>query len=406
MAAHEPARPLLRARYVNWDEYAGTAEQLCACGLVQPGQFPGQPGRGKVRATYFLADGQPVPRGCGSYELTYTVQRLSASRFSVSVEVSDEEAQRRYALNGKSYGALPLDLPPAAASVAATIPPWTPEGFTFRRHRQHRTGGSDFVFETGVEALRASGLLGVQSVPVSEDGRHKSFRVDSDRFGWVTVAQRTAQTFIVVLQLPREIRNADYTVSDYGHSVHHRGTKQQLQDRGIGVGIGFPGEPGCHRRKVTLPPADSGEETCIELMHRGDWCGDVPRFHVTAWRSEAQVKAAEQAKRDAEAEKRRPERLKAMPATPQAFRDRIAKSFWAWADFICLEMQPKEGYRFTSGAVDDFMEAATNLFWVLKNGDTEGHSPLVDLQEVLGARAKSDQPLQRFLAGVGAGSKS
>lgn len=406
MAAHDPARPLLRARSVSWDEYAGSAEQLCACGLVQPGQFPGQPGRGKVRATYFLADGQPVPRGCGSYELTYTVQRLSASRFSVSVEVSDEEAQRRYALNGKSYGALPLDLPPAAASVAATIPPWTPEGFTFRRHRRHWNGAEDYVFEAGANELRASGILGGQSLPASENERRTSIRVASDRFGAVTVTQRTAHTFIVVLNLPREIRNAEYETEDHGRIVWHKGTKHQLQERGLGVGIGFPGEPGCKRREVVLSMPETGGKVRIELCNRSDWCGDVPRFTVTVWRSEAEVKAADQAKRDAEAEKQRPARLKAMPATPEAFRDRVASAFWTWADFVRLEMRPDAGFRFTTDTVDEFMQAATNLYWVLKNGDTEGHSPLVDLQEVLGARAKSDQPLQRFLAGVGAGSKS
>ena len=77
MANANATRTLLKARWWHTDKYVGTAEQLCACGLVQPGQFPGQPGRGKVRATYFMSDGQPVPHGCSDLEQTYTVQRVS-----------------------------------------------------------------------------------------------------------------------------------------------------------------------------------------------------------------------------------------------------------------------------------------------------------------------------------------
>lgn len=69
MADANATRALLKIRYQHFDEYVGTAEQFIACGLVQPDQFPGQPGRGKVRATYFVSDGHPVPHGCSDFDL-------------------------------------------------------------------------------------------------------------------------------------------------------------------------------------------------------------------------------------------------------------------------------------------------------------------------------------------------
>ena len=51
-------------RDCHTDIYVGTEEQLCAAGLVKPGQFPGHSGMPKVRATYFLSDGIPAQHGC------------------------------------------------------------------------------------------------------------------------------------------------------------------------------------------------------------------------------------------------------------------------------------------------------------------------------------------------------
>lgn len=55
---------LLKMRDCHTDIYVGTEEQLCAAGLVKPGQFPGHSGMPKVRATYFLSDGIPAQHGC------------------------------------------------------------------------------------------------------------------------------------------------------------------------------------------------------------------------------------------------------------------------------------------------------------------------------------------------------
>lgn len=147
MAEANATRALLKSRYRHSDGYVGTAEQLCACGLVRPDQFPGQPGRGKVRATYFVADGQPAPHGTSMFELTYTVQQVSARRFSVYVSVSDQEAKRRETVP-EDKGRLPLDLPDTPTIEAPAAPTWAPIGFVFLRQREH-----DYVFEASVENL-------------------------------------------------------------------------------------------------------------------------------------------------------------------------------------------------------------------------------------------------------------
>ena len=41
-----------------------------------------------------------------------------------------------------------------------------------------------------------------------------------------------------------------YTECDWGDLIE--GTKDQLQALGLGVGLGFPGEPGCPRRELVV----------------------------------------------------------------------------------------------------------------------------------------------------------
>jgi hypothetical protein len=239
-----------------------------------------------------------------------------------------------------------------------------------------------------------------QALPASEGERAKSVRFRSLQFGWVAVVQRTARTFFVVLNSPREIRYADYQAHDYGSTVYHKGTKQQLQARGLAVGIGFPGEPGCHARKVAVPTEQAGVELRIELLHPSEWFGEVPRFEVTARRSEAEQEALKKAKREADAEKARIERLKTMPATPDKFREEVAQTFWSLANITKAQMQAKDGYRFTSEVVDDFTDAITEAYWAIKNGAAVGASPRQKYQQVMCASARADKPLQQFLSSI------
>jgi len=63
-------------------------------------------------------------------------------------------------------------------------------------------------------------------------------------------------------------------------------------------------------------------------------------------------------------------------------------------------MQTDVGYRLTDDSVQEFMDAATEAYWAIKEGETAGRSPRAKLQQELEARAKADQPLQRFLGQV------
>lgn len=79
------------------DHFEGSAESLIDCGIVRRDQLPGMPGNGKVRCTYD-AEGRRVPQGHSSSSLTpgrLTVTRVSAARFRVSVNVSEDECERR-----------------------------------------------------------------------------------------------------------------------------------------------------------------------------------------------------------------------------------------------------------------------------------------------------------------------
>ena len=398
MAKADATRALLKTRYRHSDEYVGTADQLCACGLVRPGQFPGQPGVGKVAATYFLADGQPARSGHSALEPTYVLHRLGSTRYSVRVAVCDQEEKRRGAFNYVK-GTLPLNLPGTQLCEALEGPSWAPAGFVFRCRRE-RSNVDDYVFNASVEDLRASNLMDGQPLPGIEDARHKTVQLRSPRFGHIIVAQRAAQTFIVTLQAPSEIRNADYEARDCDWGALHYGTKRQLQERGLGVGIGFPGEPGCNRRQLTALAPNGKSAMRVELLHRSDWHGEVPRYMLSVDRTEAELESLKKVKRDADNEQLRLQTLKSMPATPEKFRDAVADIFWAGVSVAKAHMQAKDGYRFAPDVVDEFIETVTDVYWTLKEGETIGCSPRNKLQQVLCANAKADAPLQRFLSGL------
>jgi hypothetical protein len=239
-----------------------------------------------------------------------------------------------------------------------------------------------------------------QPLPGDQDEKRRTVRVSSPRFGWVIVSQRAAGMFFVALRAPSEIRCAKYEASDYGFAVSHRGTKEQLQARGFGAGQGFPGEPGCNVRKVTAADPKTGSEVRIELLRPSDWCGVQPRFEVVVRRSKAEQESLEAAKKKDEAERRRLERLKTMPDTRDKYREDVAQTFWTCVSVTKAQMESKDGYRFTSEVVEEFMELATEAFWTIKDGDTSGGSPRQKFQQVMSANAKANKPLQRFLSAI------
>lgn len=399
MASANATRALLKTRYPHTDIYVGTAQQLCAAGLARLEQFPGQPGRNKVRATYFLADNLPVPAWCSSFEPTYTIERLSTHRFSIAVEVGDDEEKRRKQFVGPDH-TMPLDLPGVPAIQTSDAPSWAPEGWTFRRHRASE---DDYVFVAAAEQLKGGAFLEGHPLPAIEDERRKTLRFRSDRFGWVAVSQRAGSTFFVVLNPPSDIRCAEYSVRDYGHSVCHTGTKQQLQSKGLAVNVGFPGEEGCNVRRLTTLDPTTGAEVRIELLAKCDWWGDVPRFVATVRRSEAEQEAVKKAKQEALFERGRLLQLKTLPATAQEFRDDAARTFWTFASAVKAQLLSQDGYRLTDESVERYMLAVKEAFWAIKKGDTCGRSPRDRLQQELSAKAKANMPLQRFLSSLGSG---
>lgn len=104
---------------IHSDDYIGTKEQLIAAGLAKQGQFPGDPGRGKMMVSYDPS-GRAVGQG-RSRNGGIQIRRAGRSRFCVSVRVQDEERERRYqAVYGKPapWVTPPTSLEAAEASVA------------------------------------------------------------------------------------------------------------------------------------------------------------------------------------------------------------------------------------------------------------------------------------------------
>lgn len=401
MANADAARALLKTRYCHSDIYVGSPLQLCAAGLVRTDQLPGLPGMAKVRATYFLTDGVPVPHGCSSCELTFCVERISSARYSVSVDVCDEEVERRKALIEAS-GELPLDLPGAAAAVEQKPPAWTPSGWSFRRWR---ISDERYVFVASIEQLKTSGLMGDQPLPVVDGSKRKRVSFCSERFGWVSMAQRSAGSFFVFLHAPREIRFADYQVTESEWAVTHKGTKEQLHARGLGVGLGFPGEPGCNRRKVTTFDSQTGAEVCFALLSRSEWCGDVPRFEVTAQRSEGEKEAFKRAKRVSPDAIKAKRDLAAMPKSAQDFRLGLIDSMRSWIRAVLAgAISPPEwhGYTLDSDAVEEIHASFDAVVEAIAAApvkfDPTVHAQVA--QQYRAAIAAADKPFQAQVAAL------
>ena len=93
--------PGVRKRLLRYaDEYVGSPEDLAAAGLVRLDQLPGQPGMRKFRVTILpdgsLPTGAPTARNRGArLPGARSIERASASSYSVAVNVTAEETERR-----------------------------------------------------------------------------------------------------------------------------------------------------------------------------------------------------------------------------------------------------------------------------------------------------------------------
>ena len=85
--------------YARSDTYVGCAKALAATGIIRPDQFPGQPGRGKMRCS-FHADGTPANCGSGNARTRpgyFSVQCMGKGRYRMEIEVAEAERNRRAA---------------------------------------------------------------------------------------------------------------------------------------------------------------------------------------------------------------------------------------------------------------------------------------------------------------------
>ncbi len=82
----------LKVEVSGWGRtFIGSAAQIVATGLVRHDQMPGEPGRGKVQATYY--DGEPVRKGSARPrdEKYLSIRRRSSQIFEALVGHSEEE---------------------------------------------------------------------------------------------------------------------------------------------------------------------------------------------------------------------------------------------------------------------------------------------------------------------------
>jgi len=82
---------------VRSDEFKGTAQSLVAAGLIENGQLPGQPGRGKMMVTYDAQGAQAgTTVGIKPFVGYKSIKRVGANRYVIEVQLLDEaESLRR-----------------------------------------------------------------------------------------------------------------------------------------------------------------------------------------------------------------------------------------------------------------------------------------------------------------------
>lgn len=86
---------VVKVESTDFDEFTGSAADLVACGLAAPEQFPGQPGRGKLMAS-FKADGSPVVQGSPAGSALRIV-RCGRERYRIMLRVAEAIRRERYA---------------------------------------------------------------------------------------------------------------------------------------------------------------------------------------------------------------------------------------------------------------------------------------------------------------------
>lgn len=237
-----------------------------------------------------------------------------------------------------------------------TAPGWTPAGFRLVR-AYNATADSHALFEASAEDIIASGIAAGSPLPGLPGGRKRRCSMATRRWGLTEINLQRDGSYLMQLRPPSEVRYAAMNVHDCGHSIYTRGTKQQLQAAGIGVGIEFPGEPHANKRKCTVRES-SGRTYTLTLAYRGDWCGDVPRYLAHETRSEHEI---EQIKRATERRQWCERVARNGPNSPDEFRQAVSDA----VKFFCSDLllstftQGQGAYRFD--LAEDEREALTGV---------------------------------------------
>lgn len=127
-----PALPGIGKReHHRFDEFVGSAEALIAAGLVREEQLPGQPGMRKGRVTIF-PDGT-IPSGAPTANHNEArlpgarcIERVGAQKYSVRINVPEEERERRLAVWDASVAAWECEVralprPPRLGNVMSPV---------------------------------------------------------------------------------------------------------------------------------------------------------------------------------------------------------------------------------------------------------------------------------------------
>lgn len=224
------------------------------------------------------------------------------------------------------------------------------------------------------------------------------------------------------MQYAPGVKKEDCTTYD-----RYVGTDADLIAAGLVHAHQLPGSFGRQKTRVALKPGDSDSTACVggdvvinktgknrfEVLFYAEgpvrdarlaiekawelrWC-DAARPRSLTWR-------AEMAKRQALAEQEEVASIRKLPATKDAYRESVASTFLSFAE-KCIEcMKPQYGYRYEEDDIKEFRQAVGDLYWALKEGAVIGLGPNGELQRVMTARAKNNEPLQAFLSSVKAKS--
>jgi hypothetical protein len=186
----------------------------------------------------------------------------------------------------------------------------------------------------------------------------------------------------------------------------YNGTKTALINAGLLEDGMFPGDPDRGKTMVTYKPdgtaarQGSSARKGLQVCRRGRSVY-VVRVAVSAEETERRL-----AERKAKSERERElKELRALPQTQAGFLRHGADVFWEFVTVarFTLMNEARFGFRVDDDTLEEFMDAAGNAYWAIRNGGAVGKSPRVKLRNLQFAEAQRNGPLQTFLERVRGG---